>query len=122
MKEEKTITCIGCPMGCQVTAVIEDGEVTGVTGNTCAIGDRYARKEVVCPMRVVTSTVRVAGGNLPVVSVKTNGDIPKKQIAQCMRQIRDIKLTAPVVAGDVVVKHIVGTDVDVIATKDIQAV
>jgi CxxC motif-containing protein len=122
MKEEKTITCIGCPMGCQVTAVIEDGEVTGVTGNTCAIGDRYARKEVVCPMRVVTSTVRVAGGNLPVVSVKTNGDIPKKQIAQCMRQIRDIKLTAPVAAGDVVVKHIVGTDVDVIATKDIQAV
>ena len=122
MKEEKTITCIGCPMGCQVTAAIEDGEVTEVTGNTCAIGDRYARKEVVCPMRVVTSTVRVEGGNLPVVSVKTSGDIPKKKIAQCMRRIRDIKLTAPVVAGDVVVKHIVGTDVDVIATKDIQAV
>lgn len=122
MKEEKTITCIGCPMGCQVTAVLEDGEVTKVTGNTCAIGDRYARKEVICPMRVVTSTVRVKGGNLPVVSVKTNGDIPKKQIAECMRQIRDIELTAPIAAGDVIVKHIVGTDTNVIATKDIQAV
>ena len=55
--ETRELTCIGCPMGCLVTVTLDNGEVKEVTGNTCAKGDIYARKEVVNPTRIVTSTV-----------------------------------------------------------------
>ena len=69
----RELTCIGCPMGCQLRATLEDGVVTAVTGNTCPRGDAYARKECVHPERTVTGTVRVLGGLLPVVPVRTQG-------------------------------------------------
>ena len=55
--EKRELTCIGCPMGCQLTVELENGEVLSVKGNECANGDRYARKEVTNPTRIVTSTV-----------------------------------------------------------------
>ena len=67
----RELTCIGCPMGCQLTAVMDGSRVTEVTGNTCPRGDAYARKECTHPARTVTGTVRVSGGLLPVVSVRT---------------------------------------------------
>ena len=73
----RELTCIGCPMGCQLTAVMDGSRVTEVTGNTCPRGDAYARKECTHPARTVTGTVRVSGGLLPVVSVRTAGEVPK---------------------------------------------
>ena len=34
----RELTCIGCPMGCQLTAVMDGSRVTEVTGNTCPRG------------------------------------------------------------------------------------
>ena len=56
--EKRNLTCIGCPMGCQITVEFEGEEVFSVKGNTCAIGDKYARQEVTHPERTVTSTFR----------------------------------------------------------------
>ena len=75
---QRQLTCIGCPMGCQLTATLEDGVVTAVTGNTCKRGDSYARKEGVAPARTVTGTVRCTGGAAAVVSVRTAGEVPKE--------------------------------------------
>ena len=47
--EERKLTCIGCPMGCPLTVVMNGEEVVSVTGNTCKRGDVYARKEVTNP-------------------------------------------------------------------------
>ena len=33
--EERKLTCIGCPMGCPLTVVMNGEEVVSVTGNTC---------------------------------------------------------------------------------------
>ena len=51
------LTCIGCPMGCQITVEFdkEKEEVYSVEGNTCAIGDKYARNEVLHPERAVAA-------------------------------------------------------------------
>ena len=68
--EKRDLTCIGCPLGCQITVTMENGEVTDVKGNTCPRGDKYAREEVTNPTRVVTSIVKVEGGNLAAVSVR----------------------------------------------------
>ena len=66
--ETRELTCIGCPMGCQLLAVLDGGEIR-VTGNQCARGEIYAKKEVTAPERIVTSAVPVKGGAVPMVSV-----------------------------------------------------
>lgn len=117
--ETRELICIGCPLGCPLTVEMKGTEVVSVTGNTCPNGDRYARKEVTDPRRTVTSTVRVLGGSLPVVSVKTAQDIPKNKIFDCMQELATIRVKAPVREGDVIVSNIVDTGVSVIATKEI---
>lgn len=90
--EERKLTCIGCPMGCPLTVVMNGKEVVSVTGNTCKRGDVYARKEVTDPTRIVTSTVRVSGGSIHMVSVKTKEDIPKDKIFECVRALKGIQV------------------------------
>ena len=114
------LTCIGCPLGCSLTAEMEGNEVTKVTGNNCGVGAKYAKKELTNPTRIVTSTVKVLGGDLGAVSVKTAGDIPKGKIFDCVKALKTVEVTAPVSIGQVVLRDVCGTGVDVIATKNIR--
>ena len=111
----RELTCIGCPMGCPLTVTMEAGEVISVTGNTCKRGDIYARKEVTNPTRIVTSTVRVTGGDADMVSVKTKEDIPKGKIFECVKALKSVEVPAPVHIGDVLVKDVAGSGVDIVA-------
>ena len=113
------LICIGCPLGCPLTVEMEGNEVKSVAGNTCPRGDAYAKKELTNPTRIVTSTVRVAGGKLAMVSVKTESDIPKGKIFDCVKALKDVELVAPVKIGDVVLENVAGPGVDVIATKNV---
>lgn len=119
--EQKNLTCIGCPLGCQLTVELENGEVISVIGNTCKRGDDYARKEVTSPTRIVTSTVKVTGGNVPTVSVKTKSDIPKGKIFDCAKALKEVMVQAPIAIGDVVLENVAGTGVDIVATKGVEA-
>ena len=113
------LICIGCPLGCPLTVEMEGNEVKSVSGNTCPRGDAYAKKELTNPTRIVTSTVRVAGGRLAMVSVKTESDIPKGKIFDCVKALKDVEVVAPVKIGDVIVENVAGTGVNVIATKNV---
>lgn len=117
---KKNLTCIGCPLGCTVTVEMDGENVVSVTGNTCPRGEAYARKEVTSPTRIVTSTVQVKGGKLPVVSVKTKNDIPKNKIFDCVKALRKVVLEAPVQIGDVALSDVAGTGIDVIVTKNVE--
>ena len=130
--KERHITCIQCPMGCQLTITIDGDidEATGlvkpgatvtVTGNTCPRGEEYGIKEVTAPTRIVTTTVDVEGGELARVSVKTASDIPKERVFDVVNAIKSIKVSAPVNIGDVIVPDVAGTGVDVVATKNVGA-
>ena len=102
MSKVTELTCIRCPIGCAITVTQDDeGKVTEITGNSCQNGYLYAGNEVTNPTRIVTSTVRVDGGELPVVSVKTSGDIPKGRMFDCMKAINKVHVKAPVSIGDV---------------------
>ena len=118
--EEKNLICIGCPMGCPLVVTMDGGEVVSVTGNTCKRGEIYGRKEVTNPTRIVTSTVRVSGGSIDMVSVKTKEDIPKGKIFDCVKALKTVEVTAPVHIGDVIMKDVAGTGVDVVATKNVE--
>ena len=115
---EQIITCISCPVGCRMTVQVEGGAVTSVTGNTCKRGETYARQECVAPERVVTAVIPVEGSPMP-LSVKTRTPIPKAKIQACMAALAQVRLTAPVAMGDVVLPDVCGTGVDVIATKSV---
>lgn len=117
--EKIELICIGCPMGCPLTVEMENGAVTKVTGNTCPRGDAYGRKEVTNPTRIVTSTVRVEGGTLPVVSCKTRTDIPKGKIFDVARALKTVTVPAPVAIGQVLVDNVADTGVEIIATKNV---
>ena len=117
--ETRNLTCIGCPLGCAITVTMDGGNVVSITGNTCKRGSDYAAKEVTHPTRIVTSTVCVRGGSIPMVSVKTAQDIPKEKIFDVMKELNRVVVKAPVHREDVIVSNICGTGVDLVATKDL---
>ena len=119
--EKRELTCIGCPLGCAVTVEMEGSEILRVSGHTCKLGEEYARKEVTTPTRIVTSIVRVIGGRIPMVSVKTKSDIPKSKIFECAKALQNVQVEAPVHIGDVIVENVAGTGVSVVATKNVEA-
>ena len=116
----KDITCIVCPKGCRIAV---DTENPGnISGYSCPKGLEYAKNELLHPVRTVTSTVRVAGGERPVVAVRTKTDIPKDKIFDCMAVINTVEVPAPVRIGDVLIGNVCGTGVDVVATANNWAV
>ncbi len=119
MRDERNLICIGCPMGCRLRVLLEGGAVTGVEGNTCKRGEAYARREVISPTRVLTTTLPVRGGVSPTVAVKTAGEVPKPLLMDCVQALRGLTLAAPVAAGTVVYRDLCGTGVDLIAVRDV---
>lgn len=117
--DKRELTCISCPIGCQMQVDIENGKVMKIAGNTCKRGEIYAHKECTNPTRIVTSTVKVKGGRIATVSVKTSSDIPKDKVFQCMAALRGIEVQAPVKIGDIIIKNVVDTGVDIIANKNV---
>lgn len=118
--EIKELICINCPLGCVVKVNIDDGEIKDITGYSCKRGITYAQKEITNPMRIVTSTIKVDGGEKPLVSVKTKQSISKNKIFDCMDEIRRVVVKAPVAAGDVLIENVAETGVEVVATKDVK--
>ncbi len=117
--EKRQLTCVRCTRGCRITVEIENDEAVDVYGNNCMRGEIYARSEVKDPRRVVTTTVRVEGGADPVVPVKTNGDIPKGKMEECVVELKNIVVTAPLNTGDVVCTNVADTGVDVVTTGSV---
>lgn len=115
---KKTFTCIVCPAGCQITANIADGKVVSMTGNTCAKGLAYVTKEIENPSRLVTSTVKVIGGEVAVVPVRTLNEIPKDKIFELVDMLKGVQVSAPITIGDVIIKDVFGTDV--VATNTVE--
>ncbi|MBR4231920.1 MAG: DUF1667 domain-containing protein [Oscillospiraceae bacterium] len=117
--ETRELTCIQCPLGCQLTVTV-DGDSVTVTGNTCQRGAVYGEKEVKAPTRTVTGTVPVDGGEIARVSVKTASDIPKDKMFEVMAEIHAARLAAPVEIGQIIIHDAAGSGADVIATKTVR--
>ncbi|MDO4566159.1 MAG: DUF1667 domain-containing protein [Oscillospiraceae bacterium] len=116
---KKELTCIGCPMGCQLTATLEDdGSFISVEGFTCPIGEKYGKEECTNPTRMVTALAHAVGSKTP-LSVKTSKPIDKAKIFDCLAEIAKVDVKTPVHIGDVIISGVCGTDVNIIATKEL---
>lgn len=92
----KTMTCIVCPLGCQIS--ITAGEAKGYT---CLRGKNWAVQEAAMPMRVLTTTVLLEGGELALLPVRTQGPVPKSRLMDCLHHANRLRVEAPVQAGQV---------------------
>ena len=124
--ETLQFNCTTCPSECLLTVEVErdvNGSVAAihsVTGNRCPHGDKFAHQELTCPMRVLTTTVAVSGGDEALLPVRTAEAIPLALHAQAMALIRGVVVDAPIRMGDVVLENLLDTNINLIASMDIE--
>jgi len=116
---KKEIICTVCPRGCHIEVVGEGDNVISVTGHTCKRGLEYATAEFAHPVRILTTTVKMAGVENDLLPVRSKAPIPKEKLFDCMEVIRQTQVTTPVACYDVVIPNICNTGIDIVATKTV---
>lgn len=111
----KELTCIVCPRGCRLK--VDDN--MEVTGNACPRGKMYAINELTNPTRTITSSIRVSNRPYTLVSVKTDKPVPKDKMFDVMKEIDKLSIEAPTRIGQIVLPNVLGTDANIVITKDI---
>lgn len=120
-KNDKIITCIACPNGCDIRVSFDkDGNAEKIDGYKCKNGLAYAKSEITAPERILTSSVAVKNGEFVLASVKTAKPIPKAILKDAVKEIAEIKVDAPVRVGDVILRNILETGVDIVATCNVR--
>ena len=115
------LICIVCPNGCHLDVEkTENGYA--VKGQRCPRGKNFAETEMTAPKRSLTTSVATDFTEMPVVSVRTKGEIPKEKIPAAMKRLNKTVITKPMTVGDVVVKNIVESGVDVIITTNMKRI
>ncbi len=112
----KNITCIVCPKGCRIAVDTENAG--NISGYSCPKGLEYAKNELLHPMRTVTSTVGLTGAEYPRLPVKTDRDIPREMIFNCMKLVHETTVAAPIACGKVIIANLLGTGANLVATRD----
>ncbi|MBM3156824.1 MAG: DUF1667 domain-containing protein [Chloroflexi bacterium] len=116
-REKRRFVCVTCPIGCEIDVIHDDGKIISMEGNKCKKSGEFVLQELIEPMRVLTTTVRIQGAKWPVIPVRTDRSVPRRLFPRIMRQIKNTDLQAPVNMLDVVVKDIAGTGAHLIATR-----
>lgn len=111
--EKIELTCIMCPLGCQLV-VSKDKNAITVTGNNCQRGEIFGKEEVTCPMRMVTSSVKTSKG---VKACRTTKPVPKSMIFDVMKEVEKLRLKS-VKFGEVVIKNVLNTGADIVITAN----
>lgn len=111
---ERKLTCIICPLGCELTVHTENNKIFSIKGNTCPRGEVYAKNECTNPKRTITSMVRCSDGGL--LSVKTDTPIPKEKMMDCMTLINKTVAKIPISIGDVIIENAFGSKI--VATQN----
>lgn len=119
---DKELVCIVCPKGCKLrvrsasdTAV----SIGDVSGHQCKRGQIYAVNECTNPVRTLTTTVRVSGGSQQLAPVKSSRPLPKGLLFECMALINAYTAAAPLKVGDIIIKNILNTGIDIVSTANV---
>ena len=115
--EKKHFVCVVCPIGCEIDVVYEGSKIISMEGNKCEKSAEFVTQELIEPMRILTTTVRIQGSRWAVLPVRSDKAIAKRLFPRIMKQLRRVKLQAPVSMLDVVVRDIMHTGVNIIATR-----
>lgn len=113
--------CKVCPVGCNLIIKKDSSNPTNyiIEGNRCNRGQEFGIKEMKEPSRILTSRVLLENGPMSRLPVKTTGIIPEDLVDECMEIIKVTRVSAPVKRGQVIIKDILGTGVDVVAARKV---
>ncbi len=114
----KDIRCIVCPTGCLVHVENISGELI-IEGHSCKRGEVYAREEFVSPKRILTTTMRVEKGFLPLIPVRSDKPIPKGKLEETLKLIARTQTKAPIKMGDTLIENVLGLEINIIASRDL---
>ena len=115
--EKRHFVCVVCPIGCEIDVAHDGGKIISMEGNKCEKSQEFVSQELIEPMRILTTTVRIQGARWSVIPVRSDKVVPKRLFPRIMKKLRRIRLQAPVNILDMVVKDIVGTGANIIATR-----
>lgn len=115
--ETSELICTTCPQGCTLV-ISKDGDTIVDVKAGCKRGKAYAHQELSDPRRMVATTVRIQGSLHPLLPVYTAAAFPKTRIAELMKVLKDVKVQAPIKAGMVVMPDVLGTGIDILASRD----
>src|SRR4030042_1650018 len=104
--EKKHFVCVVCPVGCEIDVVHDGSKIISMEGNKCEKSEEFVTQELIEPMRILTTTVRIQGARWPVIPVRSDKSVPKRLFPRIMRQLAHVKLEAPVNMLDVVVRDV----------------
>ena len=115
--EKRHFVCVVCPIGCEIDVVHEGSKIISMEGNKCEKSMEFVTQELIEPMRILTTTVRIRGARWPVIPVRTDKAVPKRLFPRIMKLLRRIELQAPVNMLDVVLGDVLNTGANIIATR-----
>jgi len=113
------LTCVLCPVGCELEVVKDAAGEIQVQGNQCDKGLPFAVEEVLRPRRNLATSVPVRGTAAKMVSVRLNRTVPREMIFPILKEIAELRPAAPVRRGQVLIADVLGTCADVIATRSV---
>lgn len=122
MRKTQQLICVCCPKGCRIDVTKEEDKTVDVKGYGCENGKAYALQESVCPMRILTTTVKINNGTLRVLPVMSEKEIPLHLWKEAMEQIRHVSADAPVSIGDTIIDDLCGTGVKLIASRSMSCI
>ena len=116
-KSKTEIVCIVCPNGCRIQCE-ETPQGVICAGQKCKRGEAYAAAEMTRPMRTLTTSVKTAFPDSPVVSVRTDGEIEKSMLREVSQALGAVRVDRRIKIGDIVAENICGTGVNIVCTSD----
>jgi CxxC motif-containing protein len=113
------LTCVLCPVGCELEVRKDEAGELEIQGNQCDKGIPFAVEEVLHPKRNLATSVPLRGTAATMVSVRLSGPVPREMIFPILAEIARLGPEAPVSRGQVLIVDVLGTGVDVIATRTV---
>lgn len=121
MHEHRQFICVTCPVGCTLDATVDGDQLIEMQGQACRRGIAFVQEELSAPKRMFTTTVRVRGGALPLVPVRSREPLPKGLLLQVADELRSMVLQAPVHEHQVILADALHGGVDIIASREVKA-
>jgi CxxC motif-containing protein len=122
LTDKKQITCVVCPIGCKILIKTDGKSFNLLSGNKCKRGIEYAKNEALDPRRMLTSSIFVKNGEWPLVSVKSSQPIQKQKVFSVLKKIKNKTVSAPVKSGQIIIKNVANSEIDIVATKSIKKI
>ena len=113
------LTCVLCPVGCELEVRMDEAGELDLQGNQCDKGVPFAVEEILHPKRNLATSVPVRGTEAKMVSVRLSDRVPREMIFPVLAEIAKLRPEVPVRRGQVLITDVLGTGVDVIATRTV---